>query len=62
MMVLLRMTNNPHDTNVEDLVTFVIKNTDLKNSKQSLATERLALGNTGGLKREDFPCLLNQSL
>ena len=62
MVVLLCMTNTSYDTNVEYLVTFGITETEFKNAKQSLMTERLVRGNTNVLKREDFPCLLNKSL
>ena len=62
MVVLLCMMNTSHETNVEDLVTFGIANTEFQNAKQPLMTEHHVLGNTDGLKREDLPCLLKQSL
>ena len=51
MVVLLCMTNTSHKTNVEDLVTFGISKTEFQNSKQSLMTESLELGNTDSFKR-----------
>ena len=60
-MVLLRMTKTSHENNVEYLVAFGIAKTEFQDAKQSLMTERLMLGNTGGLKREDFPCILMHS-
>ena len=43
-------------------MTFGVVKTEFQNSKQSLTTERLMLGNINGLKREDFHFLLNKSL
>ena len=51
MVVLLRITNTSHKTNMEYLVTFDIAKTKFKNAKQSLMMERLVFGNTDGLKR-----------
>ena len=44
------------------IVTFGISNTEFQNSKQSLMTDHLAIGNTKILKREEFTCILKQSL
>ena len=55
MVVLICMTNTSHETNVEDLVNFGIVKIEFQNAKQSIMMERLVLGNTDGLKREDFP-------
>ena len=60
MVVLLRMTNTSHKTNVDDLVTFGIVKKEFQNAKQSLMAEGLVLGNRYSLKREDFTCLLKQ--
>ena len=62
MVVLLCMTNTSHKTNVEDLMTFGISKIEFQNSKQSLMTESLELGNTNSLKREDLSCILKQFL
>ena len=51
MVVLLRMTDNSHETNVEARVTFGIAKTESSDSKQSLMIERLVLGNTSGIKK-----------
>ena len=52
MVVLLRMMNNSHETNVEDQMNFGIADTEFQNARQSLMTEFLVLVNTEGLKRE----------
>ena len=62
MVVLLIMTNTSHKTKVKDLANFEISKTEFQNYKQSLITERLVLGNTDGLNRESFTCILKQSL
>ena len=62
VVVLLCMKNTSHKTKVEDMVTFGIAKTEFQNDKQSLTTQRLVLGNTDGIKRQDFSCLLKQSL
>ena len=62
MVVLLCMTNTSHKTNVDNLATFGIEKTEFQNAKQSLMTDRLAIGNTKILKREEFTCILKQSL
>ena len=62
MVVLIIMTNTSHKTNVEDLLNFGITKTEFQNSKQSLMTERLMIGNTDGLNIEYFICLLMQYL
>ena len=61
-VVPIHTTNTSHETNVEDLVTSGIVKTKFQDVKQSLMTESLLLGNTNGLKREYFTCLLNKSL
>ena len=60
MVVLLRTTKTSHETNVEALVTFGIAKKEFQNAKQSLMTENLVIGNTNGLNRKDFTCLLKQ--
>ena len=62
MVVLIRMTNTSNETKVEDLVTFGIPKIEFQNSKQSLMTYHIELGNTDGLKTEDFPCILKHYL
>ena len=62
MVVFIGVTNNSHNTNVEYMVAFGIAKTESQNAIKSLMTEHLVFGNTDGIKREDFTCLLNQSL
>ena len=62
MVVLIRVTNTLHNTNVEYLVTFGITNTEFQNSNQSIMMKHLVTGNTNSLKREYFACLLKQSM
>ena len=52
MVVLLRMMNNSHETNVEDQMNFGIADTEFQNARQSLMKEFLVLVNTKGLNRE----------